>query len=131
VLTAGGIVVSILGGLLLFNPAVPSARVSPWLLYPLPIALGILSGVIIRAAVAAKHAPLRTGAETLKGAHGVAETALEPTGRVHVRGESWAAESVGGSVPAGAPVLVVSVKGLSLEVFPEVVPSIEERPLSV
>ena len=131
VLTAGGIVVFILGGLLLFNPAVPSARVSPWLLYPLPVALGILSAVVIRAVVAARHAPLRTGTQTLKGAHGVAETALEPAGRVHVRGESWAAESVGGSVAAGAPVLVVSVKGLVLEVFPEVVPSIEDHPLSV
>ena len=131
VLTAGGIVVFILGGLLLFNPAVPSARVSPWLLYPLPVALGILSAVVIRALVAARHTPLRTGTQTLQGAHGVAETALEPAGRVHVRGESWAAESVGGPVAAGAPVLVVSVRGLVLEVFPEVVPSIEDHPLSV
>jgi membrane-bound serine protease (ClpP class) len=123
VLTAGGIVVFILGGLLLFNPSVPNARVSPLLLYTVPVVVGVLSALVLRALLAAKRTPLRTGTQALKGAHGVAETALDPHGRVHVRGQSWSAESVGGPVPAGAPVLVVSVRGLTLDVFPEVVPA--------
>ena len=119
VLSAGGIVVFVLGGLLLFNPAVPQARVSPWLLYPLPVALGLVTVMLLRALTAARHEPLHAGVGALRGTIGVAEGALEPTGRVHVRGESWAAESVGGPVAAGAPVLIVGARGLTLEVQPE------------
>jgi membrane-bound serine protease (ClpP class) len=119
VLTAGGIVVFILGGLLLFNPSVPNARVSPALLFTLPVVVGVISAFLIRALLAAKRTPLRTGPQALMGAHGVAETALAPLGRVRVRGESWSAESVGDPVPAGTPVLVIAVRGLTLDVFPE------------
>jgi len=119
VLTAGGIVVFILGGLLLFNPSVPNARVSPALLFTLPVVVGVVSAFLIRALLAAKRTPLRAGPQALMGAHGVAETALDPLGRVRVRGESWSAESVGDPVPAGTPVLVIAVRGLTLDVFPE------------
>ena len=119
VLTAGGIVVFILGGLLLFNPSVPNARVSPPLLFTLPVVVGVASTFLLRAMLAARRTPLRAGPQTLMGAHGVAETALDPHGRVRVRGESWSAESVGDSVPAGTPVLIVAVRGLTLDVFPE------------
>jgi membrane-bound serine protease (ClpP class) len=119
VLTAGGIVVFILGGLLLFNPSVPNARVSPALLFTLPVVVGVVSAFLIRALLAAKRTPLRAGTQALMGAHGVAETALDPLGRVRVRGESWSAESVGDPVPAGTPVLVIAVRGLTLDVFPE------------
>ena len=119
VLTVGGIVVFVLGGLLLFNPSVPNARISPPLLFSLPVAVGVASTLLLRAMLAARRTPLRAGPQTLMGAHGVAETALDPLGRVRVRGESWSAESVGDPVPAGTPVLIVAVRGLTLDVFPE------------
>jgi membrane-bound serine protease (ClpP class) len=119
VLTVGGIVVFVLGGLLLFNPSVPNARISPPLLFSLPVAVGVGSTFLLRAMLAARRTPLRAGPQTLMGAHGVAETALNPLGRVRVRGESWSAESVGDQVPAGTPVLIVAVRGLTLDVFPE------------
>jgi membrane-bound serine protease (ClpP class) len=119
VLTVGGVVVFTLGGLLLFNPSVPNARISPPLLFTLPVAVGVASYFLLRAMLAARRTPLRAGPQTLMGAHGVAETALDPLGRVRVRGESWSAESVGDRVPAGTPVLIVAVRGLTLDVFPE------------
>lgn len=119
VLTAGGIVVFILGGLLLFNPAVPSARVALPVLLVIPVGLGTGSAFMIRAMRAARHQPLRAGAETLPGATGVAETDLDPDGRVRLRGQSWAASSVGGRAAAGTPVRVVAVTGLTLQVQPE------------
>lgn len=122
VLTAGGIVVFVLGGLLLFNPAVPSARVSPWLLFTLPVAIGLLSAAILRALLRAKKEPIHAGAQALEGQIGVAQTALDPGGRVRIHGESWAAESAGGTVPAGSQVRVVGVRGLQLVVHPESVP---------
>ncbi len=119
VLTVGGIVVFVLGGLLLFNPSVPNARISPPLLFSLPVVVGVASTFLLRAMLAARRTPLRAGPQTLMGAHGIAETALDPLGRVRVRGESWSAESVGDPVPAGTPVLIIAVRGLTLDVFPE------------
>ncbi|HEU5002743.1 MAG TPA: NfeD family protein [Actinomycetota bacterium] len=119
ILTTGGVVVLVLGGLLLFNPSVPSARVSPLLLYPLPVAIGVMTFFLLRALAAAKQEPLHAGVGALPGTMAVAETALTPLGRVRLRGESWAAESVGGEVAAGTPVRIVRARGLTLEVFPE------------
>jgi len=79
----------------------------------------VASTFLLRAMLAARRTPLRAGPQTLMGAHGVAETALDPLGRVRVRGESWSAESVGDPVPAGTPVLIIAVRGLTLDVFPE------------
>jgi membrane-bound serine protease (ClpP class) len=119
ILTAGGVVVLILGGLLLFNPAVPRARVSPALLIALPVVLGIATALLLRAIAEAKEEPLHAGVGALAGEVGRAETALAPSGRVRLHGESWAAVSPAGDVPAGAPVRVVGVTGLTLEVEQE------------
>ena len=89
--------------------------------------MGVVGIFAVRAVRAARKRPLQAGPQTLVGTIGVAESALDPLGRVHVRGESWSAESVGGPVPAGAQVLVLAVKGLKLEVFPESVPSIGDQ----
>jgi membrane-bound serine protease (ClpP class) len=127
VLTAGGIAVFVLGGLLLFNPAVPGARVSPWLVFTLPVAVGVASALAVRAVRATWSRPPQTGPQVLVGATGIAETALDPAGRVRVRGESWAAESVGGPVPAGSAILVLGVQGIRLDVVPESVPSLGDQ----
>lgn len=119
ILTSGGVVVLVLGGLLLFNPSVPSARVSPLLLYPLPVAIGAVTFFLLRALAEARQEPLHAGVGALPGTVAVAETPLTPAGRVRLRGESWAAESLGGEVAAGTPVRVVRAHGLTLEVFPE------------
>jgi membrane-bound ClpP family serine protease len=46
-------------------------------------------------------------------------TELTPVGVVQVAGESWTAESVSGRLPAGAPVHVLNVRGVRLEVWSE------------
>jgi len=55
----------------------------------------------------------------LPGATGTALTALSPVGVVRVAGESWTATSLSGSLPAGAPVHVVRVHGVRLDVWSE------------
>ena len=47
---------------------------------------------------------------------GVARSELAPRGTVFVQGETWNAEAAGGVIPAGAPVRVVAVSGLRLDV---------------
>jgi membrane protein implicated in regulation of membrane protease activity len=59
------------------------------------------------------------GLRPLRGTDGVAVTDLDPVGVVQVAGEKWSAESVSGSLPAGAPVHVLAVRGVRLEVWSE------------
>ncbi|MGD0875354.1 MAG: NfeD family protein [Acidimicrobiales bacterium] len=54
---------------------------------------------------------------SLDGAEGFAVGGLDPDGIVRVNGENWSALSVNGPVRAGAPVQVVGVKGVRLEVW--------------
>ena len=57
---------------------------------------------------------------SLRGAAGVAVTELRLMGVVRVGGETWSAESVSGPLPAGAPVHVLTARGVRLEVWSEV-----------
>ncbi len=74
-----------------------------------------------------RHQP-SFGENRLWGAEGVVLTELAPVGTVRVRGETWSAESLGGTLPAGARVHVMEVEGLRLRVCPDVmtVPKIDE-----
>ena len=59
------------------------------------------------------------GVPATPGEAGRAVTPLDPVGVVQLHGESWTAESVSGTVPAGAEVRVVSVDGVRLRVWSE------------
>jgi membrane-bound serine protease (ClpP class) len=120
VLTAGGIATLILGGLLLFNPSVPSAHVSRPLIVAVAVAAGLFTMFTLRALFAAREQPVRTGREALEGTIGVVLGALGPRGTVRARGETWTAESsTGEPIPAGASVRIVRVQGVRLVVRPE------------
>ncbi len=56
---------------------------------------------------------------TLVGASGTVLRALAPTGVVRVAGETWTARSLSGPLPSGAPVHVVRVEGVRLDVWSE------------
>ncbi len=111
VLTTGGIALLVLGGLLLFNPSVPSAHVSLWLIIAMAAAFAVFSATVLRALLRAKEHPVQMGLEGLVGATGFAMTALDPAGTVRVRNETWSAESLSGPIAAGGAVEVASVRG--------------------
>ena len=117
-LTAAGIGAFVAGGLLLFNPAVPSARVSRLLLAGLAVAIAVFMLVVVRAMLGTRRTPAAGRPAGLAGTNAVATTALDPEGTVRAGGEAWSATSVAGTIPAGAPVRIVSVHGLTLEVEP-------------
>lgn len=123
ILTAAGVIVLAVGGVLLFKPGVPAHRVSPVLLIALPVLLGAGTLLLLRAMAAVKEEPLHAGAGSLLGLEGTAESALAPKGRVRLRGESWAAESTNGPVDPGGHVRVMGVRGLTLEVVEEPLPA--------
>jgi membrane-bound serine protease (ClpP class) len=115
-LTAGGISSIAAGGLLLLRTAPGGPR-------PVPagfvMALLLLAGIAGAALLFARRALARrsvAGTEGLIGAAGETVTALSPEGRVIAQGEAWSARSLDGDIPAGEPVEVVSVEGLTLGV---------------
>jgi membrane-bound serine protease (ClpP class) len=118
--TVGGLVTLVLGGLFLFNPSVPNARVSWSVIVPVAAFTALFFVFVVGAAVRARRLPKSTGRESLMGAEGVVTTVLSPRGVVQVAGERWTAESSAGPVPAGSRVRVVGVEGLTLRVEPVV-----------
>lgn len=61
--------------------------------------------------------PALSDTRSLLGADAVAVTSLVPSGTVRVRGETWSAVSLSGTVPQGSQVHVAGVEGLRLEVW--------------
>jgi membrane-bound serine protease (ClpP class) len=117
--TVGGLVCLVLGGLLLFNPAVPRARVSPWLLGVVAVGLVLFFGFVVSAALRARRLPPSVGAlEALIGEEAVVIDDLAPVGRVRALRENWTATSLGPTISRGSAVKVIRVEGLRLVVEP-------------
>jgi len=116
-LTVGGALAILLGGLMLFDqPSMGGLSVSMSML--LSTIVGLIAVVAALAYVVLK-AQLRTvvtGIESLKDKKGLAKTALTPSGKVLVEGELWDAHSVSGDIPAGATVAVTAVEGFQIRV---------------
>jgi membrane-bound serine protease (ClpP class) len=116
--TLGGVVCLVLGGLTLFNPSVPNARVSLWVIVPVAGVLVLFFATVVKAAMAARHMPAFGGVQAMVGREGVVENDLDPEGVVLVSSEQWSARSTAGPLPRGARVRVVSVDRLRLNVEP-------------
>jgi membrane-bound serine protease (ClpP class) len=121
-LTAAGVVSLIIGALILFNsPATPEfQRVSVPLVV---VTSGITGGVFAVAmifAIRAQQTPIRMGQESLVGRFGTVKTEIPVigVGQVQLASELWTAEQVDGvaTIPRGARVEVVEVKGIRLKV---------------
>ena len=118
VLSLGGAVSLVIGGLMLFKDVGPAFQSSP---LPLMVVGGMVSAVMATLsfkAIQVRRSPITTGKEGLVGEVGVARTALAPSGKVFVHGELWNSISESPVAP-GASVEVVAVDGLSLRVRPE------------
>lgn len=80
----------------------------------------IVKDIAMYPLVRGAFAPARTGAETFIGARGIVADALAPLGYIRLDGELWRAESrPRQAIPAGAPVVVRAVQGLTFLVDPE------------
>ena len=117
-LTVGGLVAMILGGLMLVEAPVPEMQVGLQVLVPVAVAVAALAVTLVRLLLRSRRLSVTTGREGMVGLAGRAETALEPEGWVLVAGELWRARA-GGRVPAGRRVVVTSVEGLTLGVRAE------------
>ena len=116
--TVGGVIALIIGGLVLFDPAVPNAAVSLWLLAAVAALLVAFFGVVVQAALRVRRLPRPRGLEAMVGERAVTLGELNPRGEVLARHETWSAKSIGPPIPAGTQVRIVHVAGLELTVAP-------------
>ncbi|MFZ0199480.1 MAG: nodulation protein NfeD [Candidatus Sulfotelmatobacter sp.] len=117
VLTAGGIALLTLGGLLLVDSPIPEMRVHLFTALAVSVPLGLITAFLMSIALKARRNKMVSGAQGLIGETGVAQTALAPRGKIFVHGELWDAVS-SSDVPIGQTVVVRRVDGLLLEVDP-------------
>jgi membrane-bound serine protease (ClpP class) len=122
VLTAGGIVLLTLGGLLLVDAPIPEMRVHLATALAVSVPLGIITAFLMSIALKARRNKVVTGEQGLVGETGVAQTALSPQGKVFVHGELWDAVAPS-PVAIGQLVVVRRIDGLTLQVEPLAVPS--------
>jgi len=118
-LFAAGVGCLLLGGLKIFDvPEVAGLAIAFWgVLVPVVATFAVAAAAVIWAVSKAMLAPQTAGVDELIGARGRAEGALEPGGKVFIRGEYWSAESEAPVAP-GESVEVVGVDGLRLRVRP-------------
>src|ERR1700757_2041050 len=112
VLTAGGIVLLTLGGLLLVDAPIPEMRVHLATALAVSVPLGIITAFLMSIALKARRNKVVTGEQGLVGETGVAQTALSPQGKVFVHGELWDAIS-SSPLPVGQLVTVRNIDGLT------------------
>src|ERR1700751_141740 len=122
VLTAGGIVLLTLGGLLMIDSPIPEMRVHLATALAVSIPLGFITAFLMTIALRERRNKVVTGEQGLVGETGVAQTALSPHGKVFVHGELWNAVA-SGPLPVGQMVVVQRIDGLTLYVDPVPVPS--------
>ncbi|HEX2489996.1 MAG TPA: nodulation protein NfeD [Blastocatellia bacterium] len=111
----GGVVAAVIGSLILIDVPNPEMRLPLGLVLAVVIPFALILIVMVRLALRARHTRVATGLAGMIGLKGQAETAIEPEGRVFVRGELWRARSQT-KIAAGENVRVVGVEGLMLYV---------------
>jgi len=114
-LTVGGVIAMVLGSLLLFESPEPYLRVSWSVIMVSVLSVAGFFGVVVSKAVAVHRQRPTTGVEGLLGVEGKAESAINPDGKVFIRGEYWDAGS-DEPIDAGSRVTVEAVDGLRLKV---------------
>ena len=119
----GGAAAIVLGTLFFIDKSSPDYQfdpgafsISPWIVWPTPIALSLLLGFMAWKIASARRGPLKIGASALIGSEGETLSVVGPDGgEVFVHGEYWRGRS-DAPIPKGARVRVVSVEGLVVTV---------------
>jgi membrane protein implicated in regulation of membrane protease activity len=114
-LTDAGVLLFITGSLTLFNFGDSGLTISEPVVLAASAVTACFFGAVARFGATARKLPPTLGPSELLGRVGQARTALNAGGQVFVRGERWAA-ICDEPVPAGVPVQVVGISGLTLTV---------------
>jgi len=124
-LTAGGVVLLIVGSLFLFentpDKVFPAAefqlQASLGVILPTAIAMGLFTLFVAYKVIRGQVQKGRTGQEGIVGETGTAASEIARKGKVLVQGVYWEAENAAAApIPAGAEIRVVAADGLRLKV---------------
>lgn len=115
VLGAGGAIAMVLGALLLVDSPLPELRIHLATALGLVLPFTAITAFLVTLAVRARISAPATGRETYLGASAVTLSPLQPEGQILFHGEIWRARSTE-PLPAGAPVRITSIDGLTLAV---------------
>lgn len=118
VLGIGGIVALVIGSIMATS-TVPGVRIHLGAIIPAALLLAAAVLGLGRLALQAQRRPAQTGVEAMIGEMGRTRTPLAPDtpGQIDARGEIWRAVSRQ-PLPAGAPVRIAGIDGLTLLVEP-------------
>jgi membrane-bound serine protease (ClpP class) len=116
-LAAGGILAMVIGAMILVDSPWPGARIRFSTALGVAVPLGAITVFLLRLAVMAKRRKAVTGEAAMIDSLGVAQTDLEPTGKILIRGEIWDARARV-RVLRGTRVRVREVDKLTLVVEP-------------
>jgi membrane-bound serine protease (ClpP class) len=116
-LFAAGIACFLIGGTMVFErPELSDLTVSFWeVLVPIAGALTLLGGLIVYSLGKMLFVEQTAGLDQMVGLVGRSESAIDPRGKVFVRGEYWNVFA-DDPIEAGAPIEVIEVDGLTLHV---------------
>jgi membrane-bound serine protease (ClpP class) len=122
----GGAICIVLGTLFFVDRSSPDYQfapgaltISPWIIWPTPIAVATALGFMAYKVAATRRRPLQLGAPALVGSAGEALSEIGPGGGdIFLHGEYWQARSAQ-QIPKGARVRVVAVDGLTVTVVAE------------
>jgi len=116
ILGIGATISMVLGAMLLINGP-PEMRIHPTTAISVALPFALITMFLVSIVVQARRNKVLTGASGMVGEIGVAKTALEPEGKVLVRGEYWDAVA-SANMPVGSRVRVKAMSGLKLMVEP-------------
>ncbi len=115
--TAGGITALVLGTLMMYNQP-DLITVSCRIFLPLIVFFGLLSSFLLTKIISSQRQKAKTGRESLINSFGVAQSDINPRGKVFVHSELWNAVS-SRPIKKGEKIIVEEVKGLTLYVKKE------------
>jgi membrane-bound serine protease (ClpP class) len=109
-LTIGGIICLVVGGIMLFEGPIPEMRLSIWQMLPFAIAIALVTLFLLRLVIKAHFGKVTTGKLGLEGAQGYVKN-----GKAYVHGEIWNFQR-GLDLKDGDEIIVEALEGLRLRV---------------
>lgn len=116
--TAGGLLLLVAGGLMLFSGADPALSLSRWAIVAAVVFTLLFFISVMTAALRVRLRRPITGEEAMVGAVGEAKTDIAPEGTVVTKGTLWRARTMETGIAAGSKVQVKATEGLVLLVEP-------------
>jgi membrane-bound serine protease (ClpP class) len=118
VLTVGGILAMVMGGLMLVEGPIPELTIHLSTVLAVAVPLALITVFLLRLVLQAHRTKSTTGDAWILGQEGTAITEIRKSGKVLVQGEVWNAWSRN-TIPQGAWIRTVGIEGLLLEVQAE------------